>query len=60
MPDGFDFIGGVNAIEPGTTVSVLFLYPLPAARYVMFCNIDDEQSGEPHSKSGEFADFTIT
>ena len=60
MPEGFDFIGGINRIEPGMSVTLLFLNPLPAARYAMFCNDEDAQSGEPHSKSGEYAEFTIT
>ncbi len=58
MPEGTDFIGGVSAIDPGVTVTVLFSEPLPAARYVFFCNAEDE-SGQAHSKTGEFAEFTI-
>lgn len=58
MPEGFDFIGGVNGIEPGATVTLLFLNPLPSARYVMFCNTETVP-GEPHSQSAEFAEFTI-
>ena len=59
MPEGTDFVGGVSAIDPGVTVTVLFSEPLPAARYVFFCNSEDDPSGQPHSKSGEFAEFTI-
>lgn len=59
MPDGFDFVGGVNDIEPGMAVTVLFSGELPPARYVMFCNSEDDATGEPHSRSGEFLEFTI-
>lgn len=59
MPDGFDFVGGVNDIEPGMTVTVLFSSALPPARYVMFCNSEDDSTGEPHSRRGEFLEFTI-
>ena len=58
MPEGTDFIGGVSSIDPGVTVTILFSETLPAARYVFFCNAEDE-SGQPHSKKGEFAEFTI-
>jgi hypothetical protein len=59
MPEGFDFVGGVVGIEPGVNVTVLFSQALPAARYVMFCNSTDDPAGEPHSKAGEFLEFTI-
>jgi hypothetical protein len=59
MPEGTDFIGGVSSIDPGVTVTILFSETLPAARYVFFCNSEDDPSGTPHSKSGEFAEFTI-
>ena len=59
MPEGFDFVGGVVGIEPGLTVTVLFAQTLPAARYFMFCNNEDDPPGEPHSKRGEFLEFTI-
>ncbi|MEO6350773.1 MAG: hypothetical protein ABIP53_08980 [Candidatus Limnocylindrales bacterium] len=59
MPEGFDFVGGVVAIEPGVTVTLLVSQPLPAARYVMFCNSEDDTAGEAHSRRGEFLEFTI-
>jgi hypothetical protein len=59
MPDGFDFVGGVSAIDPGVTVTVVFLRTLPSARYVMFCGAEGEPPGAPHSEQGEFAEFTI-
>jgi hypothetical protein len=59
MPEGFDFVGGVVDIEPGVTVTVLFSQALPAARYFMFCNNEEDAPGEPHSKRGEFLEFTI-
>jgi hypothetical protein len=59
MPDGFDFVGGVNDIEPGMTVTVLFSGGLPPARYVMFCNSEDDAAAEPHSRRGEFLEFTV-
>ena len=59
MPEGTDFIGGVSAIDSGVTVTILLSETLPPARYVFFCNSEDDPSGQPHSKSGEFAEFTI-
>jgi hypothetical protein len=59
MPDGFDFVGGVVGIEPGTTVTVLFSKALPPARYVLFCNGEDGGSTGPHSRTGEFVELAI-
>lgn len=59
MPEGFDFIGGVSAIEPGATVTVVFSQVLPPARYAMFCNAEDDSTADAHSKRGEFVEFTI-
>ncbi|HEY7627370.1 MAG TPA: hypothetical protein VH761_09895, partial [Ilumatobacteraceae bacterium] len=58
MPEGFDFVGGVVDIEPGMTLTVLFSQSLPPARYAMFCNSEDGATAEPHSKRGEFLEFT--
>lgn len=59
MPEGFDFVGGVNEIESGASVTIVFAQTLPAARYFVFCNTEDDASREAHSKRGEFAEFTI-
>jgi hypothetical protein len=59
MPEGFDFVGGANRIEPGATVTVVFSTALPAARYVFFCNAEDDSPAGAHSMRGEFAEFTI-
>ncbi|MGK2851889.1 MAG: hypothetical protein ACSLFN_13375 [Candidatus Limnocylindrales bacterium] len=59
MPEGVDFVGGVVGIEPGASVTMVFSQALPAARYFMFCNSEDGAPGEPHSKRGEFLEFTI-
>lgn len=58
MPDGTDFVGGVNAIEPGTTVTMLLRQGLQSGRYVLFCNVEDS-AGVPHAEQGEYADFTV-
>jgi len=58
MPDGMDFIGGINRLEPGARVTVLFQQPLPPGRYVLFCNVEDP-SGRPHARLGEYIEFTV-
>jgi hypothetical protein len=58
MPTGMDFIGGITRIQPGAEVTIVFRRPLPAAHYVLFCNVEDG-SDTPHARLGEFTEFTI-
>ena len=58
IPDGSEFFGGPNGVEPGATNSATTV--LDAGDYVFICFIPSPSDGIPHAAKGMVAPFTVT
>lgn len=57
-PEGFDPIGGLFAITPGTETTLLFAEDLSPGRYALVCFVNAADD-RPHAVLGMLADFTV-
>lgn len=62
-PEGLEFIGGGDEVEPGASSNIVFVAPLDAGRYIMVCflpDIDDtSEEGVFHYEKGMVTEFTV-
>jgi len=62
-PEGLEFIGGGDEVEPGASSNIVFVAPLDAGRYIMVCflpDTDDESAeGSFHYEKGMVKEFTV-
>lgn len=61
-PEGLEFIGGGDDIEPGASSNIVFVAPLDAGRYIMVCFLPDTDEGEEdtfHYMKGMVKEFTV-
>ena len=62
-PEGLEFIGGGDEIEPGASSNIVFVAPLDAGRYIMVCFLpdtdDQSEEGSFHYEKGMVKEFTV-
>lgn len=61
-PEGLEFIGGGDDIDPGASSNIVFVAPLDAGRYIMVCFLPDTDEGEDgafHFEKGMVKEFTV-
>jgi hypothetical protein len=62
-PEGLEFIGGGDEVEPGASSNIVFVAPLDAGRYIMVCFLPDtddtSEEGSFHYEKGMTKEFTV-
>lgn len=62
-PEGVEFIGGGDEVQPGDSSNIVFVAPLDAGRYIMVCFLPDtddtSEEGSFHYEKGMVKEFTV-